>query len=500
MRRGLRLSLWRFRLWRSRYAACSKHERKNGGESETHARFLPVLAAWRDGPHRKTLRLGRLARQTPHETNVSSHSAFLHGRPISPDACAWINGAAKRARIVRGDMMRFLIWLLLLWLAAPMALAETHWVRAGRLIDVVAGRVLNDQLIRIDDGRFAEIRPYAEGVAPAASLTDWSAYTVLPGLMDMHTHIIGDVNWSNSAAPLMSSQARDALLGAANARATLHAGFTTVRDVGAYRAFTDVALRDAINAGLVEGPRMYVSGAYITVTRGGGEVTGLSPDVVIPDEFRRGVADNADQVRQRVRELLSGGADQIKVIATGAVLTSGTTPGASEYSEAELRAAVEEAGERGVYVAAHAHGAEGIHRAVRAGVRSIEHGSYLDAEAIRLMRRRPVWFVADVYNGDYIDEIGRRDGWPEEILRKNAETTQTQRDGFRAAVRAGVRIAFGTDAGVFPHGQNARQFAYMVANGMTPMQAIQSATINSAEMMGRADDIGSVRAGPAART
>lgn len=391
--------------------------------------------------------------------------------------------------------MRFIILLLLTLLSAPLAAAETNWVRAGRLIDVVEGRVLSDQLIRIEDGRFTDIRPYAEGVAPAGEIIDWSAYTVLPGLMDMHTHMVGDITSSNVAAPLMSSQARDALLGAANARATLHAGFTTVRDVGAYRAYTDVALRDAINAGVIEGPRMYVSGAYITVSRGGGEVNGMSPDVMIPDDFRRGVADNAEQIRQRVRELLAGGADQIKVIATGAVLTSGTNPGASEYSEAELRAAVEEARERGAYVAAHAHGAEGIHRAVRAGVRSIEHGSYLDAEGIRLMRRRHVWLVADVYNGDYIDEIGRRDGWPDEILRKNLETTQTQRDGFRAAVRAGVRIAYGTDAGVFPHGQNARQFAYMVQNGMTPLQAIQSATINSAEMMGRADDIGSVRTG-----
>ncbi|UPT62527.1 MAG: amidohydrolase family protein [Hyphomonadaceae bacterium JAD_PAG50586_4] len=391
--------------------------------------------------------------------------------------------------------MRIIVSLLLALLIAPLAAAETSWVRAGRLVDVVEGRVLSDQLIRIEDGRFTEVRPYAEGLPPSDDIIDWSDFTVLPGLMDMHTHMVGDIASSNVAAPLMSSQARDALLGAANAHATLLAGFTTVRDVGAYRAYTDVALRDAINAGNVEGPRMYVSGAYITVSRGGGEVSALSPDVVIPDEFRRGVADSADQVRQRVRELLAAGVDQIKVIATGAVLTAGTNPGAPEYSEAELRAAVDEAATRGVYVAAHAHGAEGIHRAVRAGVRSIEHGSYLDAEGIRLMRRRPVWLVADVYNGDYIDEIGRRDGWSEEVLRKNRETTQTQRDGFRAAVRAGVRIAFGTDAWVFPHGENARQFAYMVQNGMTPMQAIQSATINAAEMMGRADDIGSVRTG-----
>jgi imidazolonepropionase-like amidohydrolase len=196
-----------------------------------------------------------------------------------------------------------------------------------------------------------------------------------------------------------------------------------------------------------------------------------------------------------VRELLAGGADFIKMIVTGAVLTSGTTPGASEYTEAEIRAAVEEAAEYGTFVVAHAHGAEGVKRAVRAGVRSIEHGSYLDEEGVRLMRRRGTWLVADIYNGDYIAEIGARDGWPEEIMRKNAETTATQREGFRRAVRAGVRIAYGTDSGVYPHADAGRQFAYMVRYGMTPMQAIQSATINAAQALGRENDIGSIRPG-----
>ena len=235
--------------------------------------------------------------------------------------------------------------------------------------------------------------------------------------------------------------------------------------------------------------------AYVTVSHGGGEVTGLAPDVVIPDDFRRGVANNEAEVRQRVRELLAGGADFIKVIATGAVLTSGTTPGAAEYTESEIRAAVEEAAQYGTFVAAHAHGAEGIKRAVRAGVRSIEHGSYLDDEGIRLMRRHGTWLVADIYNGDYIAEIGRRDNWPAEIMRKNEETTETQRQGFAKAVRAGVRIAYGTDSGVYPHADAARQFAYMVRYGMTPMQAIQSATINSAQLLGRDNEIGSIAPG-----
>jgi imidazolonepropionase-like amidohydrolase len=203
-------------------------------------------------------------------------------------------------------------------------------------------------------------------------------------------------------------------------------------------------------------------------------------------------------VRRRVRELINGGADFIKVIATGAVLTAGTTPGAPEYDEVALRAAVEEAANAGRYVVAHAHGAEGIHRAVRAGVRSIEHGSYLDAEGIRLMREHGTWLVADVYNGTYIADVGRRDGWPEEILRKNDETTGTQRAGFRAAVAAGVRVGFGTDAGVFPHGLNARQFAFMVEHGMTPAQAIRAATIDAARALGREAEFGRIAAGLAA--
>jgi imidazolonepropionase-like amidohydrolase len=379
--------------------------------------------------------------------------------------------------------------------ATTNAQAATTFVRAGHLIDVEQGRVLDDQLIRIDDGRVVSIAPYSAAATGNATLVDWSAYTVLPGLMDMHTHLIGDIESSNAAAPLLSSAARDALLGAKNARATLRAGFTTVRDVGTYRAFVDVALRDAIADGIVDGPRMYVAGAYVTVSQGGGEVTGVAPDVVVPAEMRRGVANSEAEVRQRVREILSGGADFIKVIATGAVLTAGTNPGSPEFTEAEIRAAVEEATSRGTFVAAHAHGAEGIKRAVRAGVRSIEHGSLMDDEAIALMVKHGTWLVADIYNGDYIEEVGRRDGWSEEILRKNQETTDLQRSGFSKAVKAGVHIAFGTDSGVYPHGDNARQFAYMVRYGMTPLQAIRSATIDSARLLGHEKDIGSIAPG-----
>lgn len=377
----------------------------------------------------------------------------------------------------------------------PVHASEQWIVRAGKLIDVERGRVLADQAIRIDGDRIVSIGDFEASANGTAGVIDWSAYTVLPGLMDLHTHLAGEIFSSEIAAPLYSSAAGDALHGVANARSTLRAGFTTVRDVGCYRAFTDVALRNAIESGIVEGPRMFVAGAYITVSGGGGEVTGFAPDVVVPPEMRRGVANSETQVRQRVRELIRGGATFIKIIATGAVLTAGTTPGAAEYSEAEIRAAVEEAAQYGIFVTAHAHGAEGIKRAVRAGVRSIEHASHLDDEGIALMKKHGTWLVADIYNGDYIAEIGRRDRWSAEILRKNDETTQRQRDGFAKAAQAGVRIAFGTDSGVYPHGDNARQFAYMVRYGLTPMDAIRAATIEAARLLGRERELGSLASG-----
>lgn len=382
-----------------------------------------------------------------------------------------------------------------LLVAAPLASAETVIVHAGRLLDVEQGRYLENQAIRVENGRVIAIAPYTAGATGDARVIDWSAYTVLPGLIDLHTHLVGDISSADIAAPLASSEARDTLLGVAHARATLAAGFTTVRDVGVYRAFADVALRDAINVGIVEGPRMFVAGAYITVSHGGGEITGLAPDVVIPAAMRRGVANSADEVRQRVREIIGNGADFIKVIATGAVFTAGTAPSAPEYTEAELRAAVEEAANAGTFVVAHAHSAEGIKRAVRAGVRSVEHASYLDDEGIELMVRHGTWLVADVYNGDYTEEVGSREGWSAEIMRKNRETTDIQREAFRKAVKAGVRIGFGTDAGIYPHGQNARQFAYMVRYGLTPLGAIRAATIDAARCLGQERNFGSVTPG-----
>ena len=379
-------------------------------------------------------------------------------------------------------------------LSATTAQAETLYVRAGQMIDSEAGTVLRDRLIRIEAGRVVAVTAWSPP-PHGAKLIDWSAHWVLPGLIDTHVHLADIEQSANVAEPLLHSEAAIALRGAGHARKTLMAGFTTVHDVGSYRAFANVALRDAIERGDVIGPRISAVGAYVTVPGGGGEVTGLAPDVTVPASFRAGVASGPAEVRTRVSYLLQNGADSIKLIATGAVLTQGTEPGALEMSEAEIRAAVEAAAARGSWVTAHAHGAEGIKVALRAGVRGIEHASLVDDEGIALAKAKGAFLSMDIYNGDFIAEVGKRDGWPADILRKNDETTEAQRIGFRKAVKAGVQISFGTDAGVYPHGHNARQFAYMVRWGMTPMQAIQSATIVGARMLGWSERVGAIAPG-----
>jgi imidazolonepropionase-like amidohydrolase len=382
----------------------------------------------------------------------------------------------------------------LLALAAMPVMASTMYVRAGALIDTENGMVLHDRLIRIDDGIIMTVDAHA--IPPkGAVVVDWSAYTVLPGLIDMHVHLADTDETNNPAEPLLHSSAEIALLGARHARETLEAGFTSVHDVGCFRAFADVALRDAINRGDVPGPRMSAVGAYITIPGGGGEVTGFAPDVTVPDDMRAGVVNDPPDVSRKVSYLFQHGADSIKLIATGAVLAPGTEPGQQELTEDEMHAAVVAAAAHGGWVTAHAHGAAGIKSAIRAGVRAIEHASLIDDEGIAMAKANGVYLDMDIYNGDYIEEVGRKEGWPADILRKNLDTTDAQREGFRKAVRAGVKLTFGTDAGVYPHGKNARQFKYMVKYGMSPMQAIQAATVTSAALLGWSDHVGAISPG-----
>ena len=378
--------------------------------------------------------------------------------------------------------------------AATVAPAQTVDVRAGRLIDPVAGRTLTDQRVRIVDGKFVAVTPWRAADGPAA--VDWSAYTVLPGLIDLHTHVADGFPFgSDPAEPLKHSEAATILKGAEAARTMLRAGFTTIRDVGAYRGLTDVALRDAIAGGWVEGPRMFVAGGYITAPGGGGAITGMAPDVPVPAAFRIGEVRNPDEARDRARHLLQNGADFIKIIATGAVLALGSVPGALELSEPEIKAACDEARARGKYCIAHAHGAEGIKTSIRAGARTIEHASYLDAEGIALAKRHGTFLDMDIYNGDWFREVGTKEGWPAEYLRKGEETTGVQRAAFSAALKAGARLTFATDSGVYPHGLGARQFAFMTRFGMTAMQAIRSATSEAAKALDREGQLGSLAPG-----
>jgi imidazolonepropionase-like amidohydrolase len=349
-------------------------------------------------------------------------------------------------------------------------------------------------VVKVVDGRVTAIGPW-HGIPVDGTLIDWSAYTVLPGLIDCHTHISDGYTEGDPIEALKHTEADAVLKGAQSARTMLRAGFTSVRDVGVYRGLTDVALRDAIEKGEVEGPRMIVAGAYITIPGGGGAVTGAAPDVTLPAEMQYGTVRNVDEARAKVDFLFQHGADFIKLIATGAVLAIGSEPGALELTPQEMQAACDEAKLHGSYCIAHAHGTEGIKAAIHAGVRSVEHASLIDDEGIALAKKAGVWLDMDIYDGDWIDQEGTKQGWPAEYLAKNRATTQEQRDGFAKAVRAGVKLSFGTDAGVYPFGLGARQFAYMVRYGMTPMQAIQAATTVAADLLRRSDDVGALSPG-----
>jgi imidazolonepropionase-like amidohydrolase len=275
----------------------------------------------------------------------------------------------------------------------------------------------------------------------------------------------------------------------------LESGFTTVRDVGTYRALGDIALRDAINRGDIIGPRMFVAGAYVTITGGAGAATGLAPDITLPWDLHYGDANSPWEVRQVVRKLASAAVDHIKVLSSGAVLTHGSNPYSQEFTPEELQAAVDEASHFGLRVEAHAHSPEGIKNAIRAGVASVEHATMIDDEGIALAKQHGTYLDMDIYDEECIQEQGKAGSMPKDFLEHDAQLGHMQRDNFRKAVAAGVKMSFGTDAGVCPYGISAKQFAFMVKYGMSPMQAIQAATHNAADLLGHANEIGSIKPG-----
>jgi len=319
--------------------------------------------------------------------------------------------------------------------------------------------------------------------------------TVLPGLIDCHTHLAEGAHETDPLAQLKKTASQSVLESVPNARVMLLSGFTTVRDVGVYRALNDVALRDAINRGDIIGPRMFVAGAYLTITGGAGAMTGMAPDIKLPWDLHYGEANSPWEVREVVRRLYHDGADHIKLLSTGAVLTHGSNPHTLEFTPEELQAAVDEALQFGVKVAAHAHAAEGIKNAIRAGVASVEHATLIDDEGIALAKQHGTYLVMDVYDEECIQAQGKASNIPKDFLEHDAELGEVHRQNFRKAVQAGVKMAFGTDAGVCDYGTSGMQFAFMVKYGMTPMQAIQSATSSAADLIGRSKEFGSIKPG-----
>jgi len=363
-------------------------------------------------------------------------------------------------------------------------------VHAGHLLEVKSGKTLNDQILVIENGKIVSNGAASEIKVPSDAVRiELPNATVLPGMIDAHTHLTMDPKFGYEV--LAISVPREALIGAKNARATLLAGFTTVRNVGA-SGFSDVALRDAINAGDVPGPRMLVSGPALGITGG------HCDNNMLPSEYHAvgdGVADGIAAVQHKVRENIKYGADVIKVCATGGVLSLGDNPQHAQYTLEEMKAIVADAHRLGRKVAAHAHGAEGIRWAAEAGVDSVEHGSYIDDPAIAAMKEHGTYLVPTLYLGDWMIENAGLTRLPAPLLAKAQEVIPAARKNIAHAFASGVKVAFGTDAAVYPHGMNAHEFAVMVKLGLTPLQSIQAATINAADLLGWSGKVGTLEPG-----
>ena len=389
---------------------------------------------------------------------------------------------------------KFLPLLLLFFFNSLAATESFPSVFCGKMLDVQNGLVRNNVMIDIDQGsgkiRSVEFN-YSKTDYDDIDTLDLSNYFCLPGLIDMHTHISED-HYRPLVDYLTMTQQEQIAIGRGLVKKTLLAGFTSVRDLGVYIAWTDKLLRDEINAGLTNGPRMQISGFYLTIPGGGGDIDVPGYTGNIPAHIRQGVTQGTENFRLRAEAAVAGGADVLKMIASGAVLAYGSLPGSPEMTSDEIAAVVAVGHNAGIKVTAHAHGTQSIKEAILAGVDSIEHASLIDDEGIRLAKEHNVALSMDIYNGDYIDSAGEEE---EEFLIKNREITEEQRDSFTKAHQAGVRIVYGTDAGVYPHGDNAKQFSYMVKNGMTPTEAIQAATIHAADVMGWGNQVGQINAG-----
>jgi imidazolonepropionase-like amidohydrolase len=364
-------------------------------------------------------------------------------------------------------------------------------IRPGHLLDVKTGNMLTGQAIVIEGDKIVSVGPMADAKSEAGAETiDLPNATVLPGLIDAHTHLTYDPK-NLGYEGLGISIPREALIGARNARVTLQAGFTTVRNVGA-GGYSDIALRDAINDGDVPGPRILASGPALGITGGHCDDNLLAPEY---HDTALGVADGVDAVRHKVRENIKYGADVIKICATGGVMSKGDDPNASQYTREEMKAIVEEAHRLGRKVAAHAHGAEGVIWASDAGVDSIEHGHLMSDESIATLKKNGTYIVPTLYLMDWNREnLGKRNA-PDFVVRKMKDVSAVGQNNLKKAFAAGLKVAFGTDAAVYPHGLNAHEFAVYVRLGMTPLQAIQTATINASDLLGWANKIGTLEPG-----